>query len=105
MSLIRTGAVPMGRSKATGGTERARFTLTWVDTSVSVMFQNVFQKWTSRFWVRRSNSVPLNSGSMAYFPEFSPKATRPIARVWRQGRMAGVNWMEEWTQDVFNQTN
>lgn len=38
-------------------------------TSVSVMFQNVFQKWTSRFWVRRSNSVPLNSGSMAYFPE------------------------------------
>uniref|UniRef100_A0A669EBG9 Uncharacterized protein n=2 Tax=Oreochromis TaxID=8139 RepID=A0A669EBG9_ORENI len=38
-------------------------------TSVSVMFQNVFQKWTSRFWVMRSNSVPLNSGSMAYFPE------------------------------------
>lgn len=38
-------------------------------TSVSVMFQNVFQKWTSRFWVRRSNSVPLSSGSMAYFPE------------------------------------
>lgn len=38
-------------------------------TSVSVMFQNVFQKWTSRFWVRRSNSVPRNSGSMAYFPE------------------------------------
>lgn len=38
-------------------------------TSVSVMFQNVFQKWTSRFWVIRSNSIPLNSGSMAYFPE------------------------------------
>lgn len=38
-------------------------------TSVSVMFQNVFQKWTSRFWVIRSNSAPLNSGSMAYFPE------------------------------------
>lgn len=38
-------------------------------TSVSVMFQNVFQKWTSRFWVMRSNSVPLSSGSMAYFPE------------------------------------
>lgn len=38
-------------------------------TSVSVMFQKVFQKWTSRFWVMRSNSAPLNSGSMAYFPE------------------------------------
>lgn len=38
-------------------------------TSVSVTFQNVFQKWTSRFWVMRSNSAPLNSGSMAYFPE------------------------------------
>lgn len=38
-------------------------------TSVSVMFQKLFQKWTSRFWVMRSNSAPLNSGSMAYFPE------------------------------------
>lgn len=34
-----------------------------------MMFQKVFQKWTSRFWVMRSNSAPLNSGSMAYFPE------------------------------------
>lgn len=33
------------------------------------MFQKLFQKWTSRFWVMRSNSAPLNSGSMAYFPE------------------------------------
>lgn len=33
------------------------------------MFQNVFQKWTSKFWVIRSNSAPLSSGSMAYLPE------------------------------------
>ena len=33
------------------------------------MFQKVFQKCTSRFWVMRSNSAPLSSGSMAYFPE------------------------------------
>uniref|UniRef100_A0A3Q4HS83 Uncharacterized protein n=1 Tax=Neolamprologus brichardi TaxID=32507 RepID=A0A3Q4HS83_NEOBR len=71
-----------GRSKVAGGTERRASlcvcqqtdtkninSLLTDRTSVSVMFQNVFQKWTSRFWVMRSNSVPLNSGSMAYFPE------------------------------------
>uniref|UniRef100_A0A3Q1GFY3 Uncharacterized protein n=1 Tax=Acanthochromis polyacanthus TaxID=80966 RepID=A0A3Q1GFY3_9TELE len=40
-------------------------------TSVSVTFQKVFQKWTSKFWVMRSYSAPLNSGSMAYFPELN----------------------------------
>lgn len=60
MSLIRTGAVPMwdeggaivtdplwlparGRSKATGGTERTRFTLTWVDVILA------------RLWMMRDN--------------------------------------------------
>lgn len=33
------------------------------------MFQNDFQKWTSKFWVIRSNSAPLSSGSIAYLPE------------------------------------
>uniref|UniRef100_A0A3B4T6D9 Uncharacterized protein n=1 Tax=Seriola dumerili TaxID=41447 RepID=A0A3B4T6D9_SERDU len=83
-----------GRSKGTGDSrclraclsvcvQRSINSLLTDRTSVSVMF-----------WVIRSNSAPLNSGSMAYFPEFSPKATRPIAMVWRKGRMAGVNCRE-----------
>uniref|UniRef100_A0A4W5Q567 Uncharacterized protein n=1 Tax=Hucho hucho TaxID=62062 RepID=A0A4W5Q567_9TELE len=41
MVTVRWGSAISGRSKGTGGTERAR-------TSVSVMFQKAFQKWTSR---------------------------------------------------------
>lgn len=52
-------------------------------TSVSVMFQKVFQKWTSKFWVMRSNSAPLNSGSMAYFPEVK----KELAATPGEGRM------------------
>uniref|UniRef100_A0A8C9V913 Uncharacterized protein n=1 Tax=Scleropages formosus TaxID=113540 RepID=A0A8C9V913_SCLFO len=95
----RLGSDTRGRSKGTGGTERARFTRTWVkeshnsvrssvsyltdNSSVSVMFQNDFQKCTSRFCVMRSNSDPLSSGSIAYFPEVKKElAATPKAR-WR----------------------
>uniref|UniRef100_A0A8C8AJM1 Uncharacterized protein n=1 Tax=Otus sunia TaxID=257818 RepID=A0A8C8AJM1_9STRI len=61
-------------------------------SSVSVRFQKLFQKCTSRFCVRRSNSSPRSSGSMANFPLFSPKETRPMAMVCRKGRMDGANW-------------
>uniref|UniRef100_A0A667ZT52 Uncharacterized protein n=1 Tax=Myripristis murdjan TaxID=586833 RepID=A0A667ZT52_9TELE len=74
--MIVLGLATTGRSKGMGGTERARIPMhicvysPLTDrTSVSVIFQKVFQKWTSRFWVMRSNSAPLSSGSMAYLPE------------------------------------
>uniref|UniRef100_A0A8C0G947 Secreted protein n=1 Tax=Chelonoidis abingdonii TaxID=106734 RepID=A0A8C0G947_CHEAB len=60
-------------------------------SSVSVRFQKLFQKCTSRFCVILSNSTPRSSGSMANFPEFSPKETRLMAMVWRKGRMEGAN--------------
>lgn len=62
-------------------------------TSVSVMFQNAFQKWTSRFWVRRSNSVPLNSGSMAYFPEVKKELAATPAEE-KNGTWAGEKKMD-----------
>uniref|UniRef100_A0A3Q2QCN9 Uncharacterized protein n=1 Tax=Fundulus heteroclitus TaxID=8078 RepID=A0A3Q2QCN9_FUNHE len=98
MSLIRTGAEPMCAEGGAIVTDALK-TISSVDykcltmcpcrriptdrNSVSVMFQKAFQKCTS------------SSGSMAYFPEFSPKATRPIAMVCRHGRMAGVNCREK----------
>lgn len=43
------------------------------------MFQKFFQKCISRFWVMRSNSAPLSSGSTTYFPEvMTESAALPI---------------------------
>lgn len=43
------------------------------------MFQNVFQKCISRFWVMRSNSAPLSSGSTTYFPDvMTESAALPV---------------------------
>lgn len=50
------------------------------------MFQNVFQKWTSKFWVIRSNSAPLSSGSMAYLPEVK----KELAATPAEGAEAGL---------------
>lgn len=59
-----------------GGMKKIRLTDI---SSVSVMFQNVFQKCISRFWVMRSNSAPLSSGSTTYFPEvMTESAALPI---------------------------
>uniref|UniRef100_A0A8C6AQ59 Uncharacterized protein n=2 Tax=Odontoceti TaxID=9722 RepID=A0A8C6AQ59_MONMO len=60
-------------------------------TWISVIFQKVFQKCTSRFCTIRSNSAPRSSGSMAKRPPCSPKDTSPMETVCRNGRMAGVN--------------
>uniref|UniRef100_A0A3Q3EG78 Uncharacterized protein n=1 Tax=Labrus bergylta TaxID=56723 RepID=A0A3Q3EG78_9LABR len=59
-------------------------------TSVSVMFQKLFQKWTSRFWVMRSNSAPLSSGSMAYFPELKKELAATPWREIKSDTMRGV---------------
>uniref|UniRef100_A0A3P8VSE3 Uncharacterized protein n=1 Tax=Cynoglossus semilaevis TaxID=244447 RepID=A0A3P8VSE3_CYNSE len=55
-----------------GERERSRRVYLTVPTVIrpdSVRFQKDFQNCKSRFWVIRSNSIPLNSGSMTYFPE------------------------------------
>lgn len=51
------------------------------------MFQNVFQKWTSKFWVIRSNSAPLSSGSMAYLPEVKKELAATPAGVAGEGAL------------------
>uniref|UniRef100_A0A8C4YHF1 Secreted protein n=1 Tax=Gopherus evgoodei TaxID=1825980 RepID=A0A8C4YHF1_9SAUR len=97
--MLSEGSAASGSSKGSGGTVSARLTRTGVDarpaltasSSVSVRFQKLFQKCTSRFCVILSNSAPRSSGSMANFPEFSPKETRLMAMVWRKGRMEGAN--------------
>uniref|UniRef100_A0A673CNS4 Uncharacterized protein n=1 Tax=Sphaeramia orbicularis TaxID=375764 RepID=A0A673CNS4_9TELE len=106
-SLICTGAEPMCADGGAIVTDHLEYVRAWVSdgksqmcksvfvcvkrsisslltdrTSVSVMFQKAFQKWTSRFWVMRSNSAPLNSGSMAYFPEVK----KELAATPMQGR-------------------
>uniref|UniRef100_A0A671LSM2 Uncharacterized protein n=1 Tax=Sinocyclocheilus anshuiensis TaxID=1608454 RepID=A0A671LSM2_9TELE len=61
------------------------------NSSVSVRFQKVFQNCISRFCVMRSNSVPLNSGSTTYLPDFSPKDTILMTTVCRKGLREGEN--------------
>uniref|UniRef100_A0A8D0FSF5 Uncharacterized protein n=1 Tax=Strix occidentalis caurina TaxID=311401 RepID=A0A8D0FSF5_STROC len=78
-------------SAVPGGSRGGSQPLLTASSSVSVRFQKLFQKCTSRFCVRRSNSSPRSSGSMANFPLFSPKETRPMAMVCRKGRMEGAN--------------
>uniref|UniRef100_A0A8C3H9V9 Uncharacterized protein n=1 Tax=Chrysemys picta bellii TaxID=8478 RepID=A0A8C3H9V9_CHRPI len=104
MVMLSEGSAASGSSKGAGGTVSARITppapqrpmpgtapaLT-ASSSVSVRFQKLFQKCTSRFCVILSNSAPRSSGSMANFPDFSPKETRLMAMVWRKGRMEGAN--------------
>uniref|UniRef100_A0A8C8VJE8 Uncharacterized protein n=1 Tax=Pelusios castaneus TaxID=367368 RepID=A0A8C8VJE8_9SAUR len=96
MVMVSEGSAANGSSKDSGGTMSARLTRTGAllqphpkltaSSSVSVRFQKLFQKCTSRFCVILSNSAPRSSGSIANFPD-----TRPMAMVCRKGRMDGAN--------------
>uniref|UniRef100_A0AAY4DNN4 Uncharacterized protein n=1 Tax=Denticeps clupeoides TaxID=299321 RepID=A0AAY4DNN4_9TELE len=73
--------------------------------SVSVRFQKDFQKSMSRFWVIRSNSAPLSSGSITYFPDFSPKDTMLMTTVCRNGLIVGENFSHEEENGKKNKTH
>lgn len=112
MSLIRTGAMPMwveggaivthplwlparGRSKDTGGTERTRFTLTWVDVILA------------RLWMIRDNGEKDRELRQTGCKE---KVTEPVKTLgrkrtrWINHELHWLNWIPfDYTQRPLSQ--